>query len=61
MERPLTEHIRPRDEEPMTLKEYEKVGGYQAVRKALKMSSKDVQQEVIHWSSAQFRYRRFTW
>ncbi|MGD8921769.1 MAG: NADH-quinone oxidoreductase subunit NuoF [Candidatus Zixiibacteriota bacterium] len=46
MERPLTEHIRPRDEEPMTLKEYEKVGGYQSVRKALKMSSKNVQQEV---------------
>jgi NADH-quinone oxidoreductase subunit F len=35
MEKPLTEHIRA-DHQPMTLKEYEKVGGYQSVRKALK-------------------------
>lgn len=34
MERPLTQHIRP-DEEPLNLQAYEKVGGYQAVRKAL--------------------------
>lgn len=34
MERPLTQHIRE-DKQPLTLKEYEKVGGYQAVRKVL--------------------------
>src|SRR5688500_6818968 len=34
MEKPLTQHIRP-DKQPLTLKEYEKVGGYQAVRKVL--------------------------
>ena len=35
MEKPLTQHIRE-DKRPLTLKEYEKVGGYQAVRKVLK-------------------------
>jgi NADH-quinone oxidoreductase subunit F len=35
METPLTQHIRP-DRNPLNLKEYEKVGGYQSVRKALK-------------------------
>src|SRR4051812_35292735 len=35
METPLTQHIRP-DRNPLSLKEYEKVGGYQSVRKALK-------------------------
>jgi NADH-quinone oxidoreductase subunit F len=35
MERPLTQHIRD-DKQPLTLKEYENVGGYQALRKALK-------------------------
>ena len=35
MERPLTQHIRA-DQRPLTLKEYEKVGGYEAVRKMLK-------------------------
>jgi NADH-quinone oxidoreductase subunit F len=46
MERPLTEHIRP-DREPLDLREYEKVGGYQALRKALRqMDPKSVQQEV---------------
>ncbi|WP_210466430.1 NADH-quinone oxidoreductase subunit NuoF [Rufibacter roseolus] len=34
MERPLTKHIHP-DREPLSLQEYEHVGGYQAVRKAL--------------------------
>ncbi len=43
MERPLTEHIKP-DREPLTLKEYEQTGGYQALRKALKeMSPPEVQ------------------
>jgi NADH-quinone oxidoreductase subunit F len=42
MERPLTEHIHA-DKRPLTLAEYEKVGGYQSVRKALKnMSPKSV-------------------
>ncbi len=35
MEKPLTEHIR-QDRRPLTLKEYEKVGGYEAVRKVMK-------------------------
>lgn len=35
MERPLTQHIRD-DKQPLTLREYERVGGYQALRKAMK-------------------------
>jgi NADH-quinone oxidoreductase subunit F len=42
MERPLTKNIRP-GQEPPSLKEYEKAGGYQSVRKALTMSPQDVQ------------------
>ncbi len=34
MEQPLTEHIRP-DGEPLDIRAYEKVGGYQAVRRVL--------------------------
>lgn len=46
MERPLTEHIR-KDKKPLTLKEYESVGGYQALRKALKgMSPQEIQTTV---------------
>ncbi len=47
MERPLTQHIRA-DKKPLSLKEYEKVGGYQALRKVLKegMSPKSVQDLV---------------
>ena len=45
MERPLTQHITP-GREPLSLKEYEKAGGYQAVRKALAMSPQDVQNIV---------------
>jgi NADH-quinone oxidoreductase subunit F len=42
MEKPLTEHIRS-DKRPLSLKEYESVGGYEAVRKVLKgMSPKSV-------------------
>jgi len=42
MERPLTQHIK-KDKQPLTLKEYENVGGYEAVRKVLKgMSPKGV-------------------
>jgi len=45
-QKPLTGHIRE-DRRPLTLKEYEKAGGYEAVRKVLKkMSPKDVQKEV---------------
>ncbi|MEJ1238294.1 NADH-quinone oxidoreductase subunit NuoF [Chryseolinea sp. T2] len=43
MEKPLTEHIRP-DGKPLSLKEYEAVGGYSALRKVLGgMAPKDVQ------------------
>lgn len=35
MERPLTQHIKP-DVPPLTLKEYQKAGGYAGVQKALK-------------------------
>jgi NADH-quinone oxidoreductase subunit F len=46
MERPLTEHIHP-DRPPFNLKEYEAVGGYAAVRMALKeWSPKQLQQAV---------------
>ncbi len=45
MERPLTKNIRP-GQEPLSLKEYEKAGGYQSVRKALAMSPQDVQNIV---------------
>jgi NADH-quinone oxidoreductase subunit F len=46
MERPLTKNIRL-DGKYLGLKAYEKAGGYQALRKALKdMSPADVQQEV---------------
>ncbi len=45
MERPLTKNIRP-GQPPLSLKEYEKVGGYQSVRKALAMSPQDVQNAV---------------
>ena len=42
MEKPLTQHIRA-DKRPLSLKEYEQVGGYQAVRKMLKgMAPKEV-------------------
>lgn len=45
MERPLTEHMRP-DGEALTLRDYEGHGGYQALRKALKMEPKDIQNIV---------------
>ncbi len=42
MEKPLTQHIKE-NEPPMKLSEYQKVGGYSALRKALKeMQPKDV-------------------
>jgi len=45
MERPLTQHIRP-DGKPLLLKEYEAVGGYQALKMALKMQPKEIQDLV---------------
>ncbi len=45
MERPLTKNIRP-GQGPLSLKDYEKAGGYRAVRKALAMSPQDVQNVV---------------
>ncbi len=42
MEKPLTQHIKP-NEPPMSLNEYEKVGGYKAMQRALKeLQPKDV-------------------
>lgn len=40
MEKPLTANFRPG--EPLSLKEYEKIGGYQALRKALKMDRQEI-------------------
>ncbi len=42
MEKPLTQHIR-KDGAALSLKEYEKVGGYQSLQKMVKMSSQEVQ------------------
>jgi NADH-quinone oxidoreductase subunit F len=44
-EKPLTKNIRP-SQPPFDINEYEKAGGYQALRKALKMSPQDIQKEV---------------
>jgi len=46
MERPLTENIRP-DREPLELKEYERAGGYQAIRKALQKMTPDEVTELV--------------
>jgi NADH-quinone oxidoreductase subunit F len=45
MDKPLTQHIKNHNT-PLTLKEYEKTGGYEAVRKALKMQPEEVVEEV---------------
>ncbi len=45
MDKPLTKNIRP-GQEPFSLKNYEKAGGYQSVRKALAMTPQDVQNVV---------------
>ncbi len=46
MERPLTQDIRP-DGQPLTFDEYERAGGYQALKKALRyMTPGEVQEEV---------------
>ena len=45
MEKPLTQHIQA-DKPPLSLKEYEKNGGYEALRKALKMQPEEVTELV---------------
>ncbi|MFE8071113.1 NADH-quinone oxidoreductase subunit NuoF [Marinobacteraceae bacterium S3BR75-40.1] len=45
MNKPLTQHIRD-DRTPMTLAEYEAVGGYQSVRKALDMQPQAITEVV---------------
>ena len=46
MERPLTQNIHP-GQEPLDLRGYERAGGYQALRTALRqMTPRDVQEEV---------------
>lgn len=46
MEKPLTEHIRE-DRRPLSLQEYERLGGYQALKKVMRgMSPKDIVDEV---------------
>ncbi len=45
MERPLTKNIRP-DGKPLFIKEYESLGGYQSVKKALKMQPKEITELV---------------
>ena len=44
-QRPLTEHLR-RDGRPLSIEEYEKVGGYEGLRKALQMTPAEVIEEV---------------
>jgi len=46
MEKPLTKNIRP-GAEPLDLTDYERAGGYQALRQALQMSPVQVQQRVV--------------
>jgi len=45
MERPLTKNIRP-GQPPLSLKDYERTGGYHALRKALAMTPQQVQDVV---------------
>ena len=46
MDTPLTQNIKP-DREPLDITEYERAGGYQALRKAIQMSPREIQQMVI--------------
>jgi NADH-quinone oxidoreductase subunit F len=46
MEKPLTQNIRT-DRAPLNIAEYERAGGYQALRKALQMPPVQIQQMVI--------------
>ncbi|HEY9045599.1 MAG TPA: SLBB domain-containing protein, partial [Ohtaekwangia sp.] len=54
MERPLTEHIRV-DRRPLTLREYELLGGYQALKKALKEKTPQDIQSVVKDSNLRGR------
>jgi NADH:ubiquinone oxidoreductase subunit F (NADH-binding) len=45
METPLTQNMRP-DGARLSLKEYEAAGGYQGLRKALRMTPQEVQEAV---------------
>jgi NADH-quinone oxidoreductase subunit F len=54
MEKPLTQHIRA-DQRPLTLTEYEKVGGYQALRKVLKEMAPAEVTEVVKQSNLRGR------
>lgn len=53
-ERPLTQHIRA-DLQPLSLKEYEKVGGYEALRKVLKGMSPSAVQTLVKESNLRGR------
>ena len=54
MERPLTQHVKP-DGEPLSLKEYEKAGGYQALKKILKGTGPKEVQEIVKNSNLKGR------
>jgi NADH-quinone oxidoreductase subunit F len=54
MERPLTKNIRPR-EGPLDLKAYERAGGYQAVRKALRTMTPQEVTELMKASNLRGR------
>lgn len=53
-DKPLTQNIRP-GQEPLNLKEYERAGGYQAVRKALLEMTPGEVTEVVKQSNLQGR------
>jgi len=54
MEKPLTQHLRA-DGRPLTLKEYEKVGGYESVRKVLKGMTPQAVQAIVKESNLKGR------
>ncbi|MBT1698463.1 NADH-quinone oxidoreductase subunit NuoF [Fulvivirgaceae bacterium PWU4] len=54
MEKPLTHHIRD-DKRPLDLKEYEKVGGYEALRKVMKGMSPKAVQDLVKESNLRGR------
>jgi len=54
MEKPLTQHIRD-DHRPLTLSEYEKVGGYTSLRKVLKEMSPQVVTTTVKESNLRGR------
>ena len=54
MERPLTKNIRP-DQEPLDLPSYERAGGYQAMRKALRSMTPQEVTELVKASNLRGR------